>query len=344
MSRLDDYRSALLAAYPDVSDAELARALDAGGPDFVSFIVDHGLGPLWHERTERSEFHVSRLSAEVLYMAQEHALKEIDETLEAAGIDCVVIKGAASRLLLHDNPAIRACHDLDLLVRPDERIHAAAALIEAKFVAQSGPRNISHELVLSRDVVDIDLHWGLLREGRLRHDPTDNFIERRRRVTGIWMLSAEDALFVLLVHPAFAKHLAGWDMGLHRVADIVTWLQSQSFDWQTVRDRLQENGVQSAAWATLRWVELLTQPHTIPELNKLMSDLRPGRLRRAWLDRWLRNDFSARTSGAHWARLLGFSLFLHDTPGDAMRAFAGRRRAHRRSNADMAAFGKLFDQ
>ena len=56
MTRLDDYRFALLATFPDVSDAELATALEKGGLDFVSFIIDHGLGPLWHERTGREEF------------------------------------------------------------------------------------------------------------------------------------------------------------------------------------------------------------------------------------------------------------------------------------------------
>ncbi len=343
MSRLDDYRSALLAANTDVSADLLERALDNGGPEFVTFVIDHGLGPLWHARTGRDEFHSSRMSAEALHLAQEHALTEIDAVLEGAEIEYAVIKGAASRVLLHANPALRACYDLDLLIRREDRVRAANALVDAGFDAMPESSSISRELVLSRDVVDIDLHWGLLREGRLRSDPTDDMIGHRRRENGIWMLNADDALFVLLVHPAFAKHLAGWDMGLHRVWDIVAWLNTQSFNREVVRAQLATNGVLAAAWATLRWVELLAPRHPIPELNKLMSDLRPGRLRKAWLNRWLRNDLSARTSDAHWARLLGFSLFLHDAPGDVMRAFAGRRRAHRRSNDDMAVFSGLLN-
>jgi len=344
MSRLDDYRSALLAAFPEVADADLVRVLEQGGSQFVSFIIDHGLGPLWHSRTARAEFHECRLSAEALFLAQQHALGEIDAVLDGAGIQYVVIKGAASRMLLYDNPALRACHDLDLLVRPEDRVRAATALVDAGFSANPDSRSISRELVLSRDVVDIDLHWGLLREGRLRSDPSAGMIGRRRREKGIWMLNADDALFVLLVHPAFTKHLAGWDMGLHRVVDIVDWLNTQSFNREAVRAQLTTNGVRAAAWATLRWVELLTQQHPIPELSKLLSDLCPGRLRRTWLDCWLRNDLSARMSKTNWVRLLGFSLFLHDTLGDAMRALAGRRRAQRRINTDMAAFEELFDE
>jgi hypothetical protein len=341
MTRLDEYRSALLAACPDVSDAKLARALDARAPCFVSFIVDHGLGPLWHERSGRVGFHASRLSAEALYLAQENALSEIDTLLDNAGIEYVLIKGAANRLLLHENPAIRSCYDLDLLVGPQDRVRAASALVESGFTAMPSAHNIGHELVLSRGAVDIDLHWGLLREGRLRSDCTAAMLGRRRRLHDVWMLNEEDALFLLLVHPAFTKHLAGRVMGLHRVADIMDWLRTQSFDWPTVHAMLELNGVRTAAWATLRWVEMLTRPQKIAGLEKMISDLSPGRLRRTWLDSWLRNDLSARTSGAHWARLLGFSLFLHDTLRDSVRALVGRHSAHRRRGADIEAFRQL---
>ncbi|MCH8074138.1 MAG: nucleotidyltransferase family protein [Proteobacteria bacterium] len=341
MAQLDNYRSALLAAFPDVADAELAAALEKGGLDFVSFVIDHGLGPLWHVRTGRAEFHASRMSAEALYLAQEQALIEIGTVLDGAGIEYAVIKGAASRELLHENPAIRACQDLDLLVRPEDRVRTAAALVDEGFTATPVARSISRELVLSKGVVDVDLHWELLREGRLRSNCAAGMLSRRRRCGAFWMLSAEDAFFVLIVHPAFAKHLAGWGMGLHRVADIVAWLRTQSFDWQAVRARLEQNGVQTAAWATLRWVQMLTRPHTLPGLDAMRSEIRPGRLRKAWVDRWLRHDLSERTSNAHWARLLGFSLFLHDTPADAVRALTGRYRAHRRSSTDLEAFQEL---
>ena len=128
MTRLDDYQSALLVTEAGVSAAELGHMLDVRGPQFAEFIVDHGLGPLWHVRTERDEFHGSRLAAEALYAAQERALDEIDAVLSEAGIEYAVIKGVASRLLLHENPAIRACFDIDLLVRPNDRVKAASVL------------------------------------------------------------------------------------------------------------------------------------------------------------------------------------------------------------------------
>ena len=268
MSRLDDYRTALLAAHPEVTRDALVDALDAKGEGFAQFIVDHGLGPLWHERTGHEAFHESRMLAEALYLAQETALQEAGAALDAAGIEHVVIKGAANRLLAYGNPAVRACHDLDLLVRPGERIAAAKSLSDLGFAAIPQLKSISRELILSRSDTDIDLHWELLREGRLRTDPTAAMLARRRQEHGVWMLSAEHALFTLLVHPAFAKHLEGYEMGLHRVADLLAWLRSQPFDWPEVRAMLEANGVRTAAWATLRWTELLAgeySPEILPQ-------------------------------------------------------------------------------
>jgi hypothetical protein len=341
MSRLDKYRAALLAVFPDVTFETLSETLDAGGPGFASFVISHGLGPLWHERTGHEEFRESRLAAEALFLAQQDALADIDAVLCEAEIEYIVIKGAANRLLLNSNPAIRACFDIDLLVASRHRGQTTKLLMGAGFTATPESRSISRELVLSRAVVDVDLHWGLLREGRLRTDLTDDFLGRRRRLNDLWMASPEDTLFLLLVHPAFAKHLAGWTLGLHRVADIITWLSTQSFDWGTVRECLEQNGVRSAAWATLRWVQLLSMHHATARLDELVLDICPPRLRRNWLDYWLRNDLSSQMSNANWFRLIGFLPFLHDNSKDVLRALVGRLRARRRSEADLAAFRDL---
>ena len=220
---------------------------------------------------------------------------------------------------------------------------AARALIDVGFVAHPRTRNISRELELTRNDAEIDLHWGLLREGRLRTDPITTMLDRRRRIGDMWMLSPEDALFVLLVHPAFAKHLDGYEMGLHRVADLLRWLSGQRFDWPLVRSMLEDNGVRTAAWATLRWSDMLSGSDPLLSLAGLMADLEPGRARRNWIDYWLRNNLCDRMSDARWVRLLGFSFFLHDGAGDAVRAATGRWQAKRRRKSDLEAFRSLVD-
>ena len=343
MTRVEEYRAALLAVFPEVPVHELERTVDSGGSHLVSLIVDHGLGPRWHERTGRDEFRASRRAAEALYLAQESALIEVSTGLSGAGIDHVVFKGAANRLLLHKNPAIRACFDLDLLVSKEDRVRAAKVLVDMGYKGSPAAHRIGVELLLSRDNVDIDLHWRLVKEGRLRNDVTTAILSRRQRSADVWMLAPEDALFVLLVHPAFAKHLGSWEMGFHRVVDILDWLSSQSLDWQAVCSQLGLNGVRTAAWATLRWVETLAGPYTPSALTTMMEELKPGRLRQSWIDLWLRNDLSNRLRKAHWLRLLGLSLFLHDTASDSVRAVAGRRSAHKRRSTDLADFAGLGD-
>lgn len=343
MSPLDDYRTALLAALPETRATALDDVLAERGDTFASFIVDHGLGPLWHERTRNELFHESRMQAEALYLTQEHALREIDAVLDGEGIEYAVIKGAANRCLLYENPAIRACHDLDLLVRPNDRVAAANVLIRQGFVPLPKSKNISLELLLA-GAVDVDLHWRLLREGRLRNEDIDGMFERRRRVAGQWMLDIHDAAFLMLVHPALVKHLSGWEMGLHRVADLVALVDAGHCDWGRVRDRLEENDVRTAAWATLRWLEFLTQPATPPLVIEILNDLAPGRIRRSWLDRWLLRDMSSRTFSAHWIRLIFFSLALHDDLAGVGRVIAGRVRAHRRREADLALFANQTGQ
>jgi hypothetical protein len=344
MSRLDDYRTALLAAHPDVAEERLVAALDERPAEFLRFVVDMGLGPLWRERTGRAEFHESRLQAEALYLAQERSLDEIGTALDAAGIEHVAIKGAAARLLLYDNPAVRASFDLDLLVRYADRLEAAETITRLGFRPFPEAKSISRELVLTRSGTDVDLHWGLLREGRLRKDPTADILARRRRVGDAWAPSSNDMLFILLVHPAFAKHLAGWGMGLHRVADLLALLRTQDFDLPSVLGLARDNGVSAAAWATLRWTQLLAEPHAPPKLEILLADLEPPRLKRAWLDEWLCRDLSDRLAAFHGIRLLGFSWLLHDTLADALRAFRGQRRAARRSGEDLAAFAGLLGE
>ena len=331
-------------ADPRVSRETLSGILDAGGDGFAASVIDHGLGPLWHERSGREEFRDSRLAAEALFLLQRDTLNQIDEVLEAAGVEHAVIKGAANRLSLYPRPALRACHDLDLLVRPADRLAAATALAGAGFVPRPEARSISRAIVLSGRHVDVDLHWGLLREGRARLDTTSDMLSRRQRLGTTWILSDEDALFVLLVHPAFAKHLDAREMGLHRALDLLEWLRQRRADWPAVRIRLGEAGVKTAAWATLRWVQLLAGASAPAQLASMQDDLLPGRLRRAWLQNWLAADMSSRTARLRWLRLAAFSTLLHDTPPDAWRAYRGRLAARRRVGVDVGHFAGLLGE
>ncbi len=151
----------------------------------------------------------------------------------------------------------------------------------------------------------------------------------------------DDALFLMLAHSAISKHVSTSGMGLHRVADIALWWQRREVRWPTVRQRLNESGLQAAAWTVLTWVDMLSPDAFRPMLAAPIDSLRPGRLRASYLRAWLDHDLSARLTRHHAGRLLGFSMFLHDRPSDGWRAFRGRRRSQTSQQHDAEVFEGL---
>lgn len=338
MSRFAAARTALLPAFQDTPVADLTRALVDGGAPLEALILGQQLGPTWHARTNAVPFAESRVSAAMIYMRQAAAQRELDDLFSRRGIPYAIFKGAAIRELICDDPSVRTCMDIDVLVAPDERAAAARALVDAGYRLRVDPSLASHEVALASDLVAIDLHWELLRPGRTPSSTTGQMLARRQRQGGRWILSENDALFVLLVHPAFSKHLSSSQMGLHRVADIVLWLQKFDTDWRTLHQQLDASGLKTAAWTMLSLVRMLSPDTFAHVVEAPLNSLRPDPIRAAYLRAWLSQDLSARLTHLHIARLLGLSLFLHDEPAGAWRALRGWQRARGSRGKDAAVF------
>ena len=341
MPRFAAPRTALLAAFQDTPTTELTRTLSEGGRPLEALILKQQLGPLWHARTKAPPFAASRANAAMLYMRQSAALREIEDRFERRGIRYAIFKGAAIRERIYDDPSVRISWDIDVLVAPDQRADAARALVDAGYHLRVDPALASHEVALTKDQVAIDLHWELLRPGRAPASMTGQMLDRRQWQGDRWILSDTDALFVLLVHPAFSKHLSTSQMGLHRVADIVLWLQKCEVDWRGLRQELDASGLKTAAWTMLKLVRLLSPDSFAEIVDGPLQSLRPSTVRAAYLNNWLNRDFSARLSRLHIARLLGLSLFLHDQPAGAWRALSGWRQSRKSRATDAGVFGGL---
>ena len=341
MPRFAAPRTALLPAFQDSSTADLIQALEEGGPPLETLIIEQQLGPTWHARTNARPFAESRANAAVFYMKQAAAQRDIDQILAQRNIPYAIFKGAAIRELLFDDPSVRVCWDIDILVAPDQRAAAAKALVDAGYRLSVDPTLASHEVTLSRDLVAVDLHWELLRPGRTPSWLSVEMLARRQRQGGRWILNETDTLFVLLVHPAFSKHLSTSQMGLHRVADIVLWLQKYNVDWPALYQQLAATGLKTAAWTMLGLVRMLSPARFAQVVDGPLQALQPNRLRAAYLRTWLNQDMSARFTHLHIARLLGLSVFLHDQPTDAWRAFRGWQRSRGSQEEDAAVFDRL---
>lgn len=319
-------------------------AAKAGEGEFAAFLVEHGLSGYWHHvlvQAKSAEFSPAlievlgqrRLSDTAAYLGQKAALDDVRKSFESRGIVYAVIKGAHVRELVYPDPALRPAGDIDILVPAGARRAAFDALAAIDFSLQPNTENMSHEATFSNGIVDIDLHWDILRPGRTRIPVVEPMLARRQQCGGVWGLENSDATFLMLVHPAFAKYVCSPNMGLNRVADFALWVRNMPVDWDEVACRLEAAGLKTAAWTQLRWFCALLGPEALPLPSQFLNRICPGTVRAHYLDYWLRHDLPGRWLDKPNRIRAGFTLLLHDRPSDAVQAIRGLIKA-RRSNSD----------
>jgi hypothetical protein len=345
--RLKNERLALLPAVGDVDPSRCHAAIAGGGSRLLDLILAKDLGPLWHDRLHSNSLLESlpsdtidalrkaHISAAKGYLAQRAALDRLDRLFEAEGVAYVAIKGAHVRECVYPDPALRPASDIDILILPSDRRRAARALLDAGYSAHPELANVSHEATFSHHPVDIDLHWSILRPGRTRVDMTESLIERRQRTQRIWGLSDSDTLFLMLTHPAFAKYVCSPNMGLVRVADFLLWINRRPVDWPRVLQLLDRAGLKTAAWTMLSWFRMLVPEEVRATIDGWIDTVRPHRLRAAYLAAWLAHDLPSLWLGYPFLIQVGFTLPLHDRPGDALRALLGLHRSRRNRRRDV---------
>lgn len=321
---------ALLPAAQTIEPAACWAALEGGGTHFLDFVLSQDLGPLWHHcllsggllesvpPATVNALRAARMSAAVGYLSQRAALERIDQLFTAKDIPYLVMKGVYVRECVYPDAALRPAGDIDVLVSPEDRQRAARALLDAGYTYHEDPVTISHEALFTLGKVDVDLHWHVMRPGRTRSNMTEGFLARRHRVNGVWGMSDNDALFTMLTHPAFFKYVCSPKMGLGRVADFLLWIQRREINWPTVLQLLENAGLKAAAWTMLSWFRMLAQPETAKIMDAWLVTLRPSRLRAAYLHAWVRHDLPTRWLQRPLLIQLGFTLFMHDRPTDAL--------------------------
>ncbi len=333
-----------LALLPLVSE-DPSEPLDALKKDidqsdeqqFLNFILQQGLGPLWHEtlhKSEASPFSTSfadtlkqaTLLAVANYLRQQHTLQKTEAIFRAEFLPHAVFKGVHLREIIYSNPACRPACDIDILVAKSEKTRAIKSLIAAGFTFHPKAENISHEASLADSNIDIDLHWEILRPGRTRIGLTDELLATRREYPGHWGLSQEATLFIMLVHPVFTKYGTAPHASLIRMIDLVRWIQTQQIDWQILLDWLKRGGMQTAAWITTQWLEMLTGI-TLPET--FVSRIRPSAARIVYLRTWISKNLSTRLLNYPLLIQAGFTLPAHDSFKDAVHAVSSLVREKR---------------
>ena len=331
-------------AAPDTSaDRRLAEI--AAGPVDWSLLVDraHGEGvvPLVHWNLRRLDLlrHLPsqaqrRLTAGAQSLwARGAALAarwgEATSALREAGIETITLKGIVLAHTVYPEPGLRPMADIDLLVRPADRLRAIAVLARLGYrtpgpeAERLGESRCFAELV--RDGVLLDLHWDIARylrfDGVVRVDHDGLWRRAQPFVLGegrSLALCPEDMLLHLVLHLTLGSDFARvlWYADI----DAVIRRYESEIDWDRVVDEARRWRIR----ALLDWT--LTVVHAsfgTPLPLGLAARLTPGRLRRAAV---------ARCIGASWPPSLGSLLIetrvypaqtlLMDRRADVLRVLA----------------------
>lgn len=165
-------------------------------------------------------------------------LDQLDDVLAAlAGIDAIVLKGAALVLSVYRNTGLRPFHDLDVLVDPRRHDEALALLRAEGWTAlyDYDPGLWDHATSLRRRETNLDVHRRYSRElvipGHLdlSWDLTESVTAPRPLRSGrsVRILAPTDSLLHTLAHGTFARG----PVNLRWVADAKEILGASAVDW-----------------------------------------------------------------------------------------------------------------
>ena len=203
------------------------------------------------------------------------------------------------------------------------KIQAANLLVQEGYEITATPDNISHEVSLSKSGVCVDLHWHLMRPGRIPIDMTDYLLSNREPFAdGIWGLNNSASLLVMLVHPAFTKHVFSPNSILIHLVDIHRLLEQNPSDWNAVAETLAGARLKTAAWSSLYMLHLLSG---LDKYEALAKQIEPSVMKRKYLQYWIDHGLIDRYFNKPLILRTFFSLALQDTVMDmlgAVRSFA----------------------
>lgn len=299
-ARLAEERLVRLLARGTLSDENgaAARLLAGAGVDWACVLRlarHHEVVPLVCRNLERLELAGvppdigAALEADRRTAAARNALLARELTcvlrvLSDAGVPAIPMKGVALAETLHDDPALRDCSDMDVLV-PRERARDALRVLRVGGYAAEFTERFFESLLLRTNIeytlarrernfeYVLDLHWGIGWTPRHDRRAMETLWAESRRVTrwGVEMhaMSAEWELLTLAVHAA--RH--GWQR-LKWLVDVHDYCAAQALDWQKVRQTAERFGWLTALRRTLDACQRLLGTPAPPALASVSPDER----------------------------------------------------------------------
>ena len=342
--------AAMTAVWPNEACAASLR--QAGGKEqetFATYLAAQGLAGHWLARLRQNSAIDESIFCTILrqweklgimrYLAQRRAIAIAEGRFSENGIPYAVMKGAHVRELLYQNPAIRPAVDVDILIARQDRFKATEILTGAGFDLQVDRITVSHEVSLTDKITNIDLHWDILRPGRADDRLAQEMLDRRERCRNFSALRPQDEMFLLLFHPVFTKYLSTPHARLAGVADLFYWGQNLTVDWRELCRLCARHRLTTAAWLVASYVRLLTDT---PVFDDFIALMRPGAMKAAWLDHWLRENYSSRFLDRPKLIKFLFTLPAHDRYQDSFRFLGIRWSEWRKTKTECRRFQQII--
>jgi hypothetical protein len=119
---------------------------------------------------QRIRIHARQTDAQSHAVRLEHHLVAVSTMLEADGVRSAVLKGPATAHLDYPDPSWREFADVDLLIEPDQRADATAALVAAgwsqRYALPEGHEEFTHALTFVHEAgIELDLHQRIAHRG-----------------------------------------------------------------------------------------------------------------------------------------------------------------------------------
>ena len=242
--------------------------------------------------TPNSPLSGANLAISAQQLRAEITFKKIKEILAEKNIEVIVLKGPYLGSTVYDSPKERLYGDLDILVLPDNFEMAADLLLANNFqpfaydtYAPETQSDFKHWEFTSPWGVVVELHRWLSGHDRYPLDNEGLFARAEKFVFGetpATGLGAEDLLLHLCLHMGASffsliepKH----------VLDIALLTRKRQLNWDVFVERCLKFRLPTIVYYALLAAKE-QQNGLIPEL--VFLSLRPGWLRRRWLDRYLR--------------------------------------------------------
>lgn len=256
-------------------------------------------------------------------------LARVVQALQGAGIDAVLLKGFALAHMLYEEPVLRPCADIDLLVRK-EQLAAALTALEACGFQLPARTQVDFQLAYNYDLAltapagpagrptMVELHWDLAPRGLFALE-LSAWLSRSEafhlrvgdHVLTLRRFSAEDMLLHLALH--MRKHRY---VGLRWLCDVSELLRryQQNLDWDYLVSTARTAGLSLLLYTALTLGQRLL---AAPVPSEVLARLRPGRLRRRLLHSvWVQDAVLAAVEMEEkgWTRLAPVELLLLDRP------------------------------